>query len=118
MLKIHKSTWVILLPVALLTLSCSRSTTLSGVSSDGGVTLEWAAPSANNDDSPLTDLAGYKIRYGTEPGVYAVTADAGNVTSYQVQNLERGKTYYFTVTAVNTTGNESAPSNELSKKIE
>ena len=40
------------------------------------------APSINEDGTPLTDLAGYKIYYGTASGNYTNNVDAGNVTSY------------------------------------
>ena len=32
----------------------------------GNVTLSWVAPNQNTDGSALTDLAGYKIFYGTQ----------------------------------------------------
>jgi hypothetical protein len=73
----------------------------------GVATLAWNAPTTNVDGSPLTDLAGYKIYYGVSPGVYSTSIDVGSNTSHQVGNLTVGTTYYFTVTAYNTTGNES-----------
>jgi len=82
----------------------------------GNATLSWDAPTANADGTPLTDLAGYKIYYGTSPGVYSAIVDAGNSTTYVVKNLTRG-TYYFTVTAYNTSGNESSFSGEVRKTI-
>ena len=30
----------------------------------GSATLSWTAPQQNTDGSPLTDLAGFEIRYG------------------------------------------------------
>lgn len=64
-----------------------------------------------------TNLAGYKVYVGTAPGVYGTPLDVGNMTSYTVNNLSIGTTYYFAVTSYNTTGKESAPSNEVSKSI-
>jgi hypothetical protein len=61
-----------------------------------------------------SDLAGYKVYYGTlGSGNYQGTIDVGNVTSYRLQNLTPGTTYYIAVTAYDTVGNESAPSNEV-----
>ena len=74
--------------------------------------LTWDAPTTNADGTPLTDLAGYKIYYGTSSGSYTTTVDAGNVTTYNVPALPSG-TYYFAVTAVDTSGNESDYSNEV-----
>lgn len=34
----------------------------------GMATLSWAAPTTNTDGTPLTDLAGYTIEYGTSSG--------------------------------------------------
>lgn len=64
-----------------------------------------------------TNLAGYKVYVGTASGVYGTPLDVGNVTAYTVNNLTIGTTYYFAVTSYNTTGKESAPSNEVSKSI-
>jgi hypothetical protein len=78
--------------------------------------LDWTAPTTNADNTPLTDLGGYRIYYGTSPGSSAQTIDVGNVLTYTINNLSSG-TYYFRVTAYDTAGNESAPSNEASKTI-
>lgn len=78
--------------------------------------LTWGAPTTNDDDSPLTDLAGYKVYYGTSPRTYTVSKDVGNVTSYTVAGLSNG-VYYFAVTAYDTAKHESLYSNEVSKTI-
>jgi fibronectin type 3 domain-containing protein len=49
--------------------------------------------------------------------VYASPINIGNTTSYTVANLGTGNTYYFVVTSYDAAGNESAPSNEVSKVI-
>jgi fibronectin type 3 domain-containing protein len=73
-------------------------------------TLTW---SPNTD----TDLAGYKLYVGNAPGVYGAPIDMGKVTSYVVNNLTLGNTYYFAVSAYDTSGNESALSTVVSKSI-
>ena len=88
----------------------------SGSGSVGSATLTWNAPTTNADGSPLTDLAGYKIYYGTSSGNYSVSVDVRNVTTYTVDSLSSGK-YYFAVTAYDTSNNESGYSNEVSKQI-
>ena len=40
----------------------------------GSATLSWAAPTLRVDGSPLGNLAGYRIRYGTAPGSYPQAA--------------------------------------------
>ena len=83
----------------------------------GQATLSWVAPSTNEDGTPLTDLAGYKIYYGTASGNYTQNVDVSNVTTYTVNSLNDGQTYYFVATAYNLARFESSYSNEISKII-
>ncbi|MBI5742107.1 MAG: fibronectin type III domain-containing protein [Nitrospirae bacterium] len=80
---------------------------------NGSLTLTWDAPTTNSDGTPLSDLAGYKIYFGTSSYNYSSAIDAGNVTAYNIENLPSG-TYYFVIVAYDTSGNESTFSNEIS----
>lgn len=80
-------------------------------STRGEVTLSWDPQTINDGSS----IATYRVRYGTSSGVYTHSADAGLATSYTVKNLTSGQTYYFTVTALNASGDQCAPSPELAK---
>jgi hypothetical protein len=86
--------------------------------SSGTATLNWTAVTQNTDGSPLTDLAGYHVRYGTSPTSLGtvVTISSSSGTTYMVSNLSSG-TWYFAVTAYGSDGKESAPSNVGSKTI-
>lgn len=79
---------------------------------DGSSNLTWDAPTVNEDGTALTDLAGYKVYYGTVSRSYTNSVDVGSVQSHTL-NLVAG-TYYFAVTAYDTSGNESVYSNEQS----
>ncbi|MDG5467414.1 MopE-related protein [Deltaproteobacteria bacterium IMCC39524] len=78
------------------------------------VTLAWDA----NQES---DVAGYKVYYGTNPGTYTGAeamegpspVEMGNGTSATFVGLDDTKTHYFTVTAFNFNGEESAYANEV-----
>jgi uncharacterized repeat protein (TIGR02543 family) len=83
----------------------------------GTATLTWQQPATYEDGTPLMDLAGYKIYYGTSSGVYTNTLDVGNVLTYQLQSLTDGVAYYFNVTAYNTGLLESGYATEVSKFI-
>ncbi len=83
----------------------------------GTALLTWQAPTTNVDGTPLTDLAGYRVYYGTSSGAYTSTVDVGNTTSFQAQNLTEGVTYYFAVTDYTTNLSESGFSGEVSKTI-
>jgi hypothetical protein len=81
-------------------------------------TLSWSPPTQNSDGSPLMDLAGYKIYWGTTPGNYSrsVTLNNPGLTSYVVDNLVPG-TYEFVATSFNTNGMESAYSSPVTRVL-
>jgi chitodextrinase len=78
------------------------------------VQLSWDASTANADGTPLTDLAGYAVYYWQDGWDVPVREDAGTQTTYTVSGLTDGATYQFVVTALDTSGNESAFSNQVS----
>lgn len=84
----------------------------------GSATLSWTPPTQNDDGSPLTDLSGYVIYYGTSPNNYSTSIPLNNagLTTYVVNNLA-SNTYYFAITAVNSVGVQSGYSNTASKVI-
>jgi hypothetical protein len=57
------------------------------------------------------------LYYGTSSGSYPQIINVGNTTTITVPNLAAGQTYYFVVTAYNTVGIESAPSNQTSVTV-
>jgi chitinase len=73
------------------------------------VTLAW-------DPNSETDLAGYRVYYGTSSGLYPNVTDVGNMTTATISNLTAGQTYYFSATAYDTQGRESGYSNEVSSR--
>lgn len=61
------------------------------------------------------DLAGYKVYHGEVSGVYTeVFLISAGTTTKVFLGLRDGVTHYFAVSAVDTSGNESAKSNEVS----
>jgi len=93
----------IFIVVALCLLVC----VLAGVShaATDSVNLSWGA-------SPSDDVAGYNIYYGTAPDAFGAPIAVGNVTAYElaIEDIPDGAdtTYYFGVSAVDTSGNESS----------
>ena len=88
-------------------------------SASTSVTLGWVAPTANSDGSPITNLAGYKIHYGTSSSDYTETVALNNagLTRYVLDNLKSG-TYYFAITAYNAQGMESPLSGEITTTVD
>jgi hypothetical protein len=85
----------------------------------GSLTLNWTAPSARSDGSPLSlaDIGGYRIYYGTTHASYSGKLDVANGTaqSATLPNLIAGTTYYLVMTTYDTSGVESGYSPEISK---
>lgn len=84
----------------------------------GSAKLEWRAPATYTNGAPLTNLAGYRIYYGTDVTQMQNTIDVSNpgVVSYVIEGL-LPNTYYFAVSAVTNTGDESQRSNAGRKII-
>jgi fibronectin type 3 domain-containing protein len=84
-------------------------------SETAAATSETATLSWNANSEP--DLQGYKIYLATTSGRYGapITTLPMDVTSYTVTDLEAGTTYFFAVTAYNSSGAESSFSNEVTK---
>jgi hypothetical protein len=85
----------------------------------GSATLSWLPPTTNTDGSALTNLAGYKIYWGSSQGNYpnSTTLTNPGLTSYVISTLSPG-TYYFAATAYNSAGVESTFSGAASKTIQ
>lgn len=83
---------------------------LTAIAGNGMVTLSW---------NPVSGATAYNVYLSRHPGItnsnYMTRAGMriGNISSpYQLTGLNNGTTYYFVVTAENTSG-ESSPSNEV-----
>lgn len=72
------------------------------------VTLQWLA-------NTEADIAGYNVYRSLTSGTDYERLNSSLITklSYKDSGLEKGKTYYYVVTAVNTSGGKSGYSNEV-----
>lgn len=75
-----------------------------------GVQLTWAAPS--NGGSAIT---GYRIYRSKSAGAETLLTSVGAVTGYRDSGTQRGRVYYYEVTAVNSAG-EGSKSNEAAAR--
>jgi len=85
---------------------------------NGSATLTWMPPTENTNGTPLTNLAGYQIYYGTSATVMSQSVKIANpgIVTYVVSNLSPG-TWYFSVKAYTSTSVESGTSVVVSKTI-
>jgi hypothetical protein len=84
----------------------------------GNATLSWSAPITNTNGAVLTNLAGFKVYYGTSPTALTRVVQLANpkTLTFEVMNLGAG-TWFFSVVAYNAQGVNSEPSATGSKTI-
>ncbi len=66
----------------------------------GKLNLSW---NANGE----TDFDHYTVLWGTAPGVYTFSGNAGKLTTFSLTGLVNGATYHIALTATNTSGQTS-----------
>lgn len=113
--NVHKS---LLILSTLIFFLISLHSSFAGDAIAGDAILSW-------DTNRESDLKGYNIYYGTSPqstdcptANYSQVVNVGNADTYTITNLSEDTTFYFSVTAYDTSGNESCFSKEVSKYIE
>jgi hypothetical protein len=87
------------------------------VATGGILDATWTAPTKNIDGSPLTDLASYRLFYGTSsspcPGSTSVQV-AAPTSSFRLTGLITGTRYHAAIVAIDASGNQSPCSNTAS----
>jgi PKD repeat protein len=76
----------------------------------GQASLAW-------DGSASPGVAGYMLYYGQTSGSYVAKVDVGNTTARTVTGLLEGKTYYYAVTAYDSSRTESGYSNQATSTV-
>ena len=77
------------------------------------ITLTWETPERNVDGPPFTDLAGFKIYYGFESGIYTGIRYVAGINYCNIEELPGDAMIYLAVTTYDKSGNESEFSDEL-----
>jgi Putative Ig domain len=92
-------------------LSAFGITVTAPINATGSATVSLMPPAQNSDGSPLTNLAGMRVHYGTSPSslTQQIQLAGSTPTTYTISNLAAG-TWYFGATAYTTAGAESAMS--------
>jgi hypothetical protein len=102
----------------LASINASTNYTLTCRWATAAVNVLWDAPTTNTDGSALTDLAGFKVVYGTSSTSLTSTATVYNTAarSTSIPSLAAG-TWYFAVRAFNANQTDSPNSNVTSKVV-
>ncbi len=81
----------------------------------GTVTLDWTIPTLNTDGSALTDLAGFRVYYGSSASALTKQVSIGSpaTTQASIEQLTVG-TWYFAISDYTGAGVESAKSSVVS----
>jgi hypothetical protein len=84
----------------------------------GTAILSWSPPTKNIDGSPLTNLAGYVVRYGTSSTALnnKISVASASATAVEITSLSPGN-WVFAVSATNTANVESPISTIVGKTI-
>jgi hypothetical protein len=84
----------------------------------GSAMVSWTKPTRNTDGTPLTNLAGFHVHYGTSAaGMYnQITIASASSTSASIENLTGG-TWYFAMSSYTSAGVEGTTSTPVSKTI-
>lgn len=97
--------WLLGALLFLGTLSTPEPASAAVISGQSSLLLQW-------DRSLEADVTAYRVYFGPASRNYTNSILVGNVTSSLIAGLSNGTSYYFAVTAIDTTGLESEYSNE------
>jgi hypothetical protein len=107
--KVQAQFFALLIFTVLLVAGCGGG---GGNGSTGTIKLGW-------EPNTESDLAGYRVYYGTSSFAYDNSIDVGMATlsgeliTYSLTNLTKGQTYCIAVTAYDTSYYQSGFSNEV-----
>ncbi len=111
------SLFIVVFAVLLLSVGCGGNERAGEVitPTTGSITLTWQAPETNEDESPLTDLAGFNVYCGRSAGTYIQIIDVGYDSTPTI-SLSQG-TWFISVRAYDNDGYQSEYSNEISVNV-
>lgn len=84
----------------------------------GSVSLSWMPPTRRVNGNALGNVSGYRLYFGQDSASYTdqILLEGGGLTTYTVENLTQG-TWYFAITALDSSGIESDLSREAVARV-
>ena len=84
----------------------------------GAAEVTWSTPRQYDDGTPVTNLAGYRVRFGPAADALTevLTIPSAEINAARIEGLTAG-TWYFTVASYSDTGLESPAVGPVSKTI-
>jgi Rieske Fe-S protein len=106
-------------PAALDELAPAAPTSIRVEGALSWIKVSWAAVTTNSDGSPISDLQAYRIYRSLIPasGFKQAGSVSGNETTWKDTAVQAGQIWYYKVTAVDKSGNESQFSPESEPAI-
>jgi hypothetical protein len=100
------------------TITASTNYTLTCTWSTGSARVNWTIPTTNTNGSALTNLAAFRVYFGTSASAMSQTREINDIssTAATISSLAPG-TWFFKVRAVNANQLESADSSVASKTV-
>ena|SRR5688572_5972 len=85
----------------------------------GSVKLSWVPPTQKIDGTPLNNLGGYRVYWGTKRGHYtnSVTVDNPGLATFVIEQLAPAR-WYFVVAALTTEGLEGERSDVVTQTVQ
>ncbi len=74
------------------------------------IELEWVCKNDGN-------ISEYSISYGKINGALSVTTKVGKISSYKIDTLSEGESYWFRITPILASGGSGNPSNVITYKV-
>jgi hypothetical protein len=102
-----KNTTLMIGACVALTLAMTRTTI------GAQLVLSWEAPVTQTDQTAVTNLAGYRVYFGTSSGAYDDMIQVSNVLEVALTNLQVGQRYYLAVAAYTVDYTEGIISDEV-----
>src|SRR5260370_43536 len=96
-----------------------RIISLQATVTESAIELNWQAPTRTSAGDPLSAISEYRVYRSEQEGTpgRSVTPDLLLSPAYRDTSVQPGRRYWYSVTSVDRSGNESAPSAPVAAEV-